>query len=74
MKQKRGFIRLVSTVVLTLVVLLSLAGCQSEETTDEDFYNDLRKFIIGEEKEITVETNGEEQEVSTVTYLRKCIN
>ena len=47
---------------------------QTEETTDEDFYNDLRKFIIGEEKEITVETNGEEQEVSTVTYLRKCIN
>lgn len=74
MKQKRGFIRLVSTVVLTLVVLLSLAGCQSEETTDEDFYNELRRFIIGEEKKITVETNGEEQEVSTVTYLRKCIN
>lgn len=47
---------------------------QTEETTDEDFYNDLRRFIIGEEKEITVETNGEEQEVSTVTYLRKCIN
>jgi putative ABC transport system permease protein len=47
---------------------------QTEETTDEDFYNELRRFIIGKEKKITVETNGEEQEVSTITYLRKCIN
>ncbi len=35
MKQKRGFIRLVSTVVLAVVLLLSLAGCQSEETTKD---------------------------------------
>ena len=45
---------------------------QTEEPTDENFYNELRKFIIIKEEEITVEIDGEEQEVSSVKYLRKC--
>ena len=45
---------------------------QTEEPTDENFYNELRKFIIIKEQEITVEIDGEEQEVSSVKYLRKC--
>lgn len=47
---------------------------QTEETTDENFYNELIKFIITKEDKISVEINGEEQEVSSIKYLRKCNN
>ena len=47
---------------------------QTEETTDENFYNELRDFIITKEEKINVDINGEEQEVSSIKYLRKCTN
>ena len=47
---------------------------QTEETTDENFYDELRKFIITKEEKISVEISGEEQEVSSIKYLRKCTN
>ena len=47
---------------------------QTEETTDENFYYELRDFIITKEEKINVDINGEEEEVSSIKYLRKCTN
>lgn len=47
---------------------------QTEETTDENFYYELIDFIITKEEKINVDINGEEEEVSSIKYLRKCTN
>ena len=47
---------------------------QTEETTDENFYYELRDFILTKEEKINVDINGEEEEVSSIKYLRKCTN
>lgn len=47
---------------------------QIEETTDENFYYELIDFIITKEEKINVDINGEEEEVSSIKYLRKCTN
>ena len=47
---------------------------QTEETTDENFYYELRDFIITKEEKINADINGEEEEVSSIKYLRKCTN
>lgn len=66
MKQKRGFIRLVSTVVLALVVLLSLAGCQSEETTKDvyvknfDVESPTSEFYINDFAEVFTDAQKSE--------------